>query len=114
MKTIDEYLAVLDFVRKERISLVVDYIRERYPDAFETLDFSDKIKFPTFKMGDVYVSVTSMKNYISIHFGKPNATLIVAENNPKIKAGVGCINIRDNIGFPIQDIKKAVDFCFEI
>ncbi len=113
MNTINEYVSALSGIRAERVSEVVLYIRENYPNAVETLDFSPKIKFPTFKLGEVYVSVTSMKNYISVHFGKYDATKIITENNPKIKAGIGCVNIRDNVEFPTVDIKKAIDFCFD-
>ena len=66
-----------------------------------------------YKIGEVYVAIASMKNYISIHFGKYNATQIVAKNNPRIIAKVGCVNIKDNIEFPIEDIKRAIDYCFE-
>ncbi len=114
MTTIDEYVNALPLLRKERVSAVIYYIRAKYPRTIETLDFSPKIKFPTFKQGEVYVSVTSMKNYISVHFGKYGAVKIIAENNPKIKANIGCVNIPDKVDFPLGDIKKAVDFCFEI
>lgn len=50
MTMINEYLSTISGIRTERIGVIVDYIRTKYPNTTETLDFSPKIKFPTFKL----------------------------------------------------------------
>ena len=110
---IKEYLNNLTEIRRERLLQVINYIKEAYPEAEESMDYAPKTKFPMYKVNGVYVAIASMKNHISIHFGKYNATKIIGDKNPKIKVNVGCVNIKDTVGFPIEDIKKAIDFCFE-
>ncbi len=113
MNKVDEYVNNLEAIRKERCGLVIDYIRTTYPDVEETITFSPKTTFPVFKKGDIYVGIGSMKGHISIHFAKQEATKIVAEDNPKIKAMVGCVNIKDTVTFPLEKIKNAIDYCFK-
>ncbi len=112
MSTVNAYIDSLITPRAEKISSVVGYIRLKYPQAIESLDYAPKTKFPTFKIGEVYVTIASMKSHISIHFGAYNATSIVAKASPKIKERVGCVNIPDSIDFPLEEIKNAIDFCF--
>ncbi len=109
---IDNYINDLCDFRKKRILLVVNYIRENYITK-ESMDYGPKTKFPMFTLNGIYVCIANMKNHISIHFGKYNATKIVANNNPKIITRVGCVNIKDSIDFPIDDIKKAIDYCYD-
>ncbi len=110
--TVNEYISTLSPIRAERISLVTDYIRTNYPQAIESTDYAPKTKFPTYKIDDIYVSIASMKGHISIHFGKYNATKIIAEAQPKVKCRVGCVNITDSTSFPIDAIRAAIDYCF--
>ncbi len=113
MDNVNQYIDHLDPIRQDRIKLVVEYIRENYPDAEESLDYAPKTKFPTYKLDGIYVSIASMKNHISIHFGKYNATQIIVKENPKIIGRVGCVNIKDSVEFPVYAIKEAIDFCFK-
>ena len=110
MNTVDDYLESLRGIRKERIKEVVDHIRENYPYCEESCSLSPKWKYPTFKVEGAYVAIASMKNYISIHFGRYGATKIIAERNPKIKTKVGCANIKDKDEWPIEDIEKAINY----
>ncbi len=112
MNKIDKYINNQEETRKYKISLVVEYIRNNY-NAEESLDYGLKTKIPMFKVNGVYVAVANMKNYITIHFGKYDATNIIIKNNPKIVSRVGCVNISDNVQFPIDDIKQAIDYCFK-
>jgi hypothetical protein len=108
MNEVDLYVEHLNDVEKEKIHTVIDYIRTKYPDS------APKTKFPTFKQqySDYYVAIVERKGYISIHFGKYECAQIVKNNNPKIKTGVGCAKIPHSIVFPIEDITKAIDYCF--
>ena len=112
MQTIADYILDLSDKRKDRLNQVINYIRITYPNAIESLDYAPNTKIPTFKMGEVYVSIASMKNNITIHFGKYGATDIIAKSCPKITKRVGCVNISDKIDFPIQAIQEAIDYCF--
>ncbi len=109
---IDNYVNNLNDIRKERLLLVIDYIRKNY-NTIESMDFGAKTKLPVFTLNGVYVCIASMKNHITIHFGKYKATEIVTKNNPKVISRVGCINIKDTTPFPIDDIKKAIDYCYK-
>lgn len=113
MTTIDQYVASLSGIRAQRITMIINYIRETYPDAKESLDYSPKWKYPIFRLANVYVTIANMKNYISLHFGKYDATKIIKELHPEIKIGVGCVNIKDSTEFPLQAIKKAINYCFD-
>lgn len=110
MHTVDHYLESLKGIRRSRLEEVVDYIRTKYPHVEESCSLSPKWNYPTFKTGDNYVALASMKNYISIHFGRYGATKIIGERNPKIQTKVGCVNIKDKDEWPIEDIQKAIDF----
>ncbi len=110
---IQEYLNNLTEIRRERLLQVIKYIKETYPDAEESMDYAPKTKFPMYKVNGVYVAIASMKNHISIHFGKYNATKIIGDKNPKVKANIGCVNVRETVDFPLEDIKEAIDFCFK-
>ncbi len=112
MKTIEDYIANLDETRAKRVLTAVEYVRKKYPNAEETLDYAPKTKIPTFKIGKIYVSIASMKSHVSIHFGKYEATKIVAEADPRIKERVGCVNIPDSVPFPSEAVRRAIDYCF--
>ena len=113
MSSIDEYLLNLSELRKERLLAVITYIRTFYPEAEQSMNYAPNTKMPTFKIDGTYLSIASMKHNITIHFGKYGATEFVAKANPKIVKRVGCVNISDRIDFPINEIKQAIDFCFE-
>lgn len=110
---VEEYLNVISSDRKEKLELVISYIKEKFPQAVESLDYAPKTKIPTYKIGTVYIALASMKNHISIHFAKYGATEIIGMASPKIKVRVGCVNIPDSVVFPIEEIKKAVNYCYE-
>ncbi|MGL6008343.1 MAG: hypothetical protein ACRC1D_02715, partial [Culicoidibacterales bacterium] len=108
VQTIEEYVQSMSPIRQERMQAVIQYVLEEYPQAVATMDFGPKTKFPTFKIGEMYVAIASVKSYLSIHFGKYGATQIVAEAHSRIKANVGCVNIPDTVEFPLEHIKKAI------
>lgn len=97
-------------VRQERIQAVIQYLLDEYPQAVATMDYGPKTKIPTFKVGEIYVAIASVKSHLSIHFGRYGATQIVAEGNPQIKANDGCVNIPDKAEFPLEAIKKAINY----
>lgn len=113
MPTIDEYLSTLSGVRAERIGAVVQYVRTQYPNAVEGMYIAPNAQMPTFDIDKKGIGLGNMKNYVSIYFTKWSAVQIIADNNPKIKCGKSCANIRDSVDFPMDDIKKAIDLCFE-
>lgn len=110
MHTIDGYLESLKGIRKDRIQEIINYIRENYPEIEESYTLSPKWNYPTFKLGETYVAIASMKNYISIHFGRYGATKLIGQRNPKIQTKVGCVNIKDKDSWPIEDIERAIQY----
>ncbi len=114
MNKVDEYINKLNEQRKEKVSDVINYIRENYAELEESCDYAPKTKFPVFKdkNSNNYVAIASQKSYISIHFGTYSCTEIVAKADKRIKSGVGCSKITDTIEFPLREIKDAIDFCF--
>ncbi len=115
MNKVDEYINGLISIRKEKVTKVVDYLRENYKHLEESCDYAAKTKFPTFKVknGNNYVSIASQKSYITIHFGNYSCTDIVAKADKRIKTGVGCVKIVDSVTFPLNEIKQAIDYCFK-
>lgn len=116
MNEVDLYLINLSESRKEKFNIIIQYIREKYLDIIETCNFGPKTKFPVFKRPNshLYVGLASRKHYITIHFAKYDCPAIIALSNKKIKTGVGCAKIPDNIPFPIEAIKEAIDECFKL
>lgn len=113
MSNIKDYISNIEGLRKERIEKVIDYINTNYPNAESSMDYAPKTKFPTYKVNGVYVAIANMKHHISIHFGRYDATKIIGEAEPRVKVNVGCVNIKDNIEFPIKAIEEAIDYCFK-
>lgn len=105
-----EYVSQQTPIRQERIQAVIQYLLDEYPQAVATMDYGPKTKIPTFKIGETYVAIASVKSHLSIHFGRYGATKIVAEAHPRIKANVGCVNIPDTVEFPLDHIKKAIKY----
>lgn len=107
-----EYVSQQTPIRQERIRAVIQYLLDEYPQAVATMDYGPKTKIPTFKIGETYVAIASVKSHLSIHFGRFGATKIVAQAHPRIKANVGCVNIPDHVEFPMAQIKRAIDYTF--
>ncbi|MGL4624500.1 MAG: DNA alkylation repair protein [Culicoidibacterales bacterium] len=105
-----QYVNAQTPLRQERIQVIIQYILDTYPQAVPTMDYGPKTKIPTFKIGEMYVAIASVKSHLTIHFGRYGATKIVAEAHPKIKANVGCVNIPDTVDLPIKQIKKAIKY----
>ncbi len=116
MNDVEAYLTACTPERKEKLTAVIRYIRENYPEYEESCYFARQTRFPMFKDPNSanYVAVASMKAYISIHFGRHDCAKIVAEADKRIKTGVGCAKIPDKVDFPISVIEKAIDTCFRI
>lgn len=115
MSDVDMYLNSLPTERKEKLLMVITYIRNSYPTFIESCDYAPKTKFPVFKPSSMqnYVAIASQKTYIAVHFGRYHCAEIVGKANTKIKTRVACVNIPDTIPFPIAEIKSAIDICFK-
>ncbi|GHU71800.1 hypothetical protein FACS1894184_19050 [Clostridia bacterium] len=115
MIAVENYLGCLPEEQKVKIREVVEYIRQKYPNMTESCDYAPKTKFPVFKHPDAhnYVGIASQKAYIAIHFGRYHCVSIVADADSRIMTGVGCAKIPDGVTFPAENIKRAIDACFE-
>jgi pyruvate/2-oxoacid:ferredoxin oxidoreductase alpha subunit len=112
---IEAYIAALADNRRQKIIDIVSYMHEHYPALIGDCAFSPKTRFPVFKTPDGrnYVGIASQKQYIAIHFGRYSCPAIVAAADKRIKTGVGCAKIPDSVPFPYEQIKRAIDVCFE-
>ncbi len=110
-----EYIKNLNEIRREKINSIINYIVENYPNLILSCDYAPKTRFPVFKSKDnlIYIGIASQKQYISIHFSKYECTEIVKKADERIKTGVGCVKIKDNIPFPLDEIKMAIDNMME-
>ncbi len=112
---VNHYLSMLPAGRQEKVLAVVTYLRKQYPHFLESCDYGPKTKFPVFTHPNHtnYVGIASQKAYIALHFGRYECPSMIAAVNPRIKTGVGCAKIPDTVPFPLEEIRQAIDTCFE-
>jgi hypothetical protein len=106
MMEINDYVVALHEPQKERVTQVINYIRQTYPDCIETMDYTPKYKFPVFIEKESYIGVAGRDKYMTLHFGR------CRPDKPEPYAALGYVNIQDEVPLPLQEIKQTVDFCF--
>lgn len=63
MELVDEYIALLNEPKKEWVTLMVNFMREVFPDVKESL--SNKI--PTYNGDGYFIAFDAQKNYFTFH-----------------------------------------------
>lgn len=107
----DEVTAYVNEVpagRRERFDEIVRTITRLVPKVEAGIEY----KMPAFRRGDALVSVANRKGYISIYTSGSEQTEAFRRKYPKIKGGVGCVNIKDSDEFDPDDLKLITDAVF--
>lgn len=103
-KTYKQYMADLPSVRRKRLARLIAAISKWFPKASLTM----KYNMPTFELGENWVALANMKNYISVYTCSPHHISHYTGRHPEVKFGKGCLNFRDGDEIHMKDLKKTV------
>lgn len=103
--SVDDYLAALTPLRRERVAAVRAAAHAAYPDVTESIEW----KMPVFRRGpDRWIAVASQKSYVSVYLRSVEWAATVAATDPRLGHGKGCVNIKDTAAMPVAAIAEAV------
>lgn len=104
--TVDEYLAPIPILRRERFDQLMALIHKAYPQALIDMQY----RMPTFHHADKgWCALANQKQYISLYTcGEKNIAQFKLKH-PEIRCGKGCINLRDGDALPVSDLKQVID-----
>lgn len=108
-RDVERYIAAIPPERRKRFKALHALILELYPQAVVDM----KYKMPTYTFGEGWVALANQKNYISLYTCGYHHIESFKANNPGIKTGKGCINLKDDDDLPIKDMKRVVTHAFE-
>lgn len=101
---LQDYLAQLSGVRSERINQLRNLILKLYPDAIESMRY----KMPTYEFESGWVAIANQKHYVSLYTCGEQHLAEFKSKYPTIKTGKGCINFRDSITIPYDDLEQVI------
>lgn len=108
MNEVDKYIESLDSNKNELASILVNFMRQEYPDAEETFDNNR----PTYKIvGKTILSFAAQKSYFSFYTNNTQILELIKELLPGASLGKGCARIKyseENL------IEILTDMCREI
>ena len=114
MQEIGDYLSGVPAERIERLTLLMQLIRDLYPDARESMRF----KMPTYeyevdgrKKG--WVAVANQKHYVSLYTCAAQHLELFKQKHPQVKTGKGCINFQDKDKIPLDDLIPVINSAME-
>ncbi|MFT9493946.1 iron chaperone [Anaerosolibacter sp.] len=107
MKLVNEYISVIEGIKKEWIILMVNFMREVFPEVEETFDY----KMPTYKGDGYFIAFAAQKDYFSFYTNDTRMLSLIKELVPSASMGKGCIRIKYNNEF---EIEALMDACKEI
>jgi len=92
MELVENYIASLDEPKKEWVALMVNFMREVFPDVKETLSN----KSPTYKGDDYYIAFAAQKNYFTFHTDDMMGLSLINALIPSAFMGKSCAKIKYN------------------
>lgn len=101
---LQEYLAQLSGIRSERINQLRELILRLYPNAVESMRY----KMPTYESETGWVAIANQKQYVSLYTCSEQHIASFKAKYPTIKSGKGCINFRDSITIPYDDLEQVI------
>ena len=107
MKLVDEYIAALEDAKKEWVTLMVNFMREVFPEDEETFDY----KMPTYKGDGYFIAFAAQKNYFSFYTDDARVLSLIKELVPSASMGKGCARIKYSNEFAVEAL---MDACKEI
>jgi uncharacterized protein YdhG (YjbR/CyaY superfamily) len=107
MQLIDEYILKLETEKREWMDLLVNFMREVFPEIEETFDN----KMPTYKGDKYFIAFTAQKNYFSFYTDDTRGLSLIKDLIPSSSVGKNCARIKYNNKFAIEAL---MDACKEI
>jgi uncharacterized protein YdhG (YjbR/CyaY superfamily) len=98
------YLRDIPEQRIPRFNAIQSLILNMYPEVEQSM----KYKMPTFSLGKHWIALANQKNYLSIYTCSADHLAAFKKMHPKIKTGKGCINIKDNDQFELDDLTSVI------
>ena len=96
MKLVDEYISALEEPKKEWVTLMVNFMREVFPEVEETLDN----EMPTYKGDSFSIAFAAQKNYFSFYTNDARILPLIKELVPPASMGKGCARIKSMFQSP--------------
>ena len=107
MKTVDEYITALGDLKKEWVTLMVNFMREVFPEIEETFDNN----MPTYKGDGYFIAFAAQKNYFSFYTNDTRVLSLIKGLVPSASLGKGCARIKYSNEFAVEAL---MDVCKEI
>jgi uncharacterized protein YdhG (YjbR/CyaY superfamily) len=107
MRQVDEYITALEDFKKEWVTLMVNFMREVFPEIEETFDN----KMPTYKGDGYFIAFAAQKNYFSFYTNDIRVLSLIKELVPSASLGKGCARIKYSNEFAVEAL---MDACKEI
>ena len=90
MNLVNEYLDTLEEPKKSWVSIMVNCLREVFPELEES--FSRKM--PTYKGNNFYIAFAAQKNYFSFYTDDISVLPLIKELVPSVSLGKSCARIK--------------------
>jgi uncharacterized protein YdhG (YjbR/CyaY superfamily) len=107
MLLVDEYISNLDSEKSEWPQLLVEFMREAFPEIEESFDH----KMPTYQGDGYFIAFAAQKNYFSFYTDDTSVLPLIKELIPSASMGKGCARIKYNDETAIESL---IDVCKEI
>lgn len=107
---ISSYIENIPSNRIARFNDIYSLIMKLFPDAEPSM----KYKMPTFTLGDNWIALANQKNYISVYTCNAQHLEEFQHKNPQIKTGKGCINIKDNDQYELEDLTSVINSALSV
>ena len=103
-KEVKGYLDALSEQRSQRLVSIHKRIVKLFPEA----EVSMKYKMPTYMLETGWLSIGNQKNYISVYTCGAHHLAGFREKHPQIKGGKGCLNFKDKVEIPLDDLEEVI------
>lgn len=101
---LSSYIENLPKNRIKRFQAISSLIVKLFPNVEQSM----KYKMPTFEVNEHWIALANQKNYLSIYTCNALHLISFQKKHPEIKTGKGCINIKDNDQFEIDDLISVI------
>jgi uncharacterized protein YdhG (YjbR/CyaY superfamily) len=107
MQLVDVYISNLEIEKREWMCLIVNFMREAFPEWEETFDN----KMPTYKGDRYFIAFAAQKTYFYFYTDDPRGLSLIMELLPNAFRGKNCVRIKYNNKLAIE---AMMDVCKEI
>lgn len=107
MQLVDQYTSNLEDSKQEWVSLMVNFMRDYFPELEEYFDY----KMPTYKGNGYFIAFAAQKQYFSFYTDAAWVLPLIKELVPSTSLGKGCARIQYS---HTAGIDALMDACKEI